>query len=130
MSGADDSPLSVPGKSELFLENKLKFVKTTVYVIKGLQCNLLGLKELRELGLLAVENNVCKIECHHHGHRAKDCPKKVKCGSAEHPLEDALEDLPKGGKSFSEGTKRSSAKAPSVIPHEVWYYCFSSNYSQ
>ena len=55
LSGADDSPLSVLGKSEVFLENKLKFVKTTVYVIKGLQCNLLGLKELRKLGLLAVE---------------------------------------------------------------------------
>ena len=40
----------------------MKFAKTTVYVIKGLQCKLLGLSELRKLGLLAVENNVCKIE--------------------------------------------------------------------
>ena len=112
LSGADDSPLSVLGKSEVFLENKLKFVKTTVYVIKGLQCNLLGLKELMKLGLLAVENNTCRIECHHHGHRVKDCPKKAKSGSAEHPLEEC----PKGGKSFSGGTERSSAEAPSVIP--------------
>ena len=40
----------------------MKFAQTTVYVIKGLQCNLLGLSELRKLGLLTVENNVCKIE--------------------------------------------------------------------
>ena len=65
-----------------------------------------------KLGLLAVENNTCRIECHHHGHRVKDCPKKAKSGSAEHPLEEC----PKGGKSFSGGTERSSAEAPSVIP--------------
>ena len=94
------------------MENKLKFVKTTVYVITGLQCNLLGLEELKKLGLLVIENNVCRIERHHHGHRAKDCPKKVKCESAEHPLEEC----PKGGKSFSGGTKPSSAEAPWVIP--------------
>ena len=35
MAGADGSPLSVLGKSEVLLENKLKFAKTTVYVIKG-----------------------------------------------------------------------------------------------
>ena len=35
LSGADGSPLSVLGKSEVLLENKLKFAKTTVYVIKG-----------------------------------------------------------------------------------------------
>ena len=121
------TPLSVLGKSEVFLENKLKFVKTTVYVIKGLQCNLLGLKELMKLGLLAVENNTCRIECHHHGHRVKDCSKKVKSGSAEHPLEEC----PKGGKSFSGGTERSSAEAPSVIiPQEVQYCCSSSNSDQ
>ena len=62
LSGADGSPLSVLGKSEVLLENKQKFAKTTVYVIKGLQYNLLGLNELRKLGLLAVENNVCRIE--------------------------------------------------------------------
>ena len=112
LSGADDSLLSVLGKSEVFLENTLKFVKTTVYVITGLQCNLLGLEELKKLGLLVIENNVCRIERHHHGHRAKDCPKKVKCESAEHPLEEC----PKGGKSFSGGTERSSAETPSVIP--------------
>ena len=61
MAGADGSPLSVLGKSEVPLENKLKFAKTTVYVIKGSQCNLLELSELRKLGLLAVENNVRKI---------------------------------------------------------------------
>ena len=60
--GADGSLLSVLGKSKVLLENKMKFAQTTVYVIKGLQCNLLGLSELRKLGLLAVENNVCKIE--------------------------------------------------------------------
>ena len=100
LPGADDSPLSDLGKSDVFLENKLKFVKTTVYMIKGLQCNLLGLKELKKLGLLAVENNVCRIECHPHGHRAKDCPEKLKCGwcgSAEYPLEKYL----KGGEPFS-----------------------------
>ena len=126
MSGADDSPLSVLGKSEVFLENKLKFVKTTVYVIKGPQCNLLGLKELMKLGLLAVENNICRIECHHHGHRVKDCPKKVESGSAEHPLEEC----PKGGKSFSGGTERLTAEAPLVIPQEVQYCCSSSNSDQ
>ena len=62
LSGADGSPLSVLGKSKVLLENKMKFAKTTVYVIKGLQCNLLGLSELRKLGILAVENIVCKIE--------------------------------------------------------------------
>ena len=62
LSGADGSPLSVLGKSEVLLENKRKFAKTTVYVIKGLQCNLLGLNKLRKLGLLAVENKVCRIE--------------------------------------------------------------------
>ena len=54
-------------------------------------------------------------KCHHHGHWAKDCPEKLKCGwcgSAEHPLEEC----PKGGKSFSGGTKRSSAEAPSALP--------------
>ena len=112
LSGADDSPPSVLGKSWVFLENKLKFVMTTVYVIKGLQCNLLGLKELGKLGLLAVKNDVCRIECHHHGQRAKDCPKKVKSGSAEHPLEEC----PKGGKPFSGGTEHPSAETISVIP--------------
>ena len=34
--GADDFSLLVLGKSEVFLENKLKFVKIIVYVIKGL----------------------------------------------------------------------------------------------
>ena len=48
MPGADGSPLSVLGKLEVLLENKLKFAKTTVYVIKGLQCNLLRLSELKE----------------------------------------------------------------------------------
>ena len=62
LSGAEGSPLSVLGKSEVLLENKLNFSKTTVYVIKGLQCNLLVLSELRKFGSLAVENNVCKIE--------------------------------------------------------------------
>ena len=54
-------------------------------------------------------------KCHHHGHWAKDCPEKLKCGwcgSAEHPLEE----YPKGGKSFSGGTKRSSAEALSALP--------------
>ena len=48
LPGADGSPLSVLGKLEVLLENKLKFAKTTVYVIKGLQCNLLRLSELKE----------------------------------------------------------------------------------
>ena len=54
-------------------------------------------------------------KCHHHGHWAKDCPEKLKCGwhgNAEHPLEEC----PKGGKSLSGGTKRSSAEAPSALP--------------
>ena len=34
LSGVDGSPLSVLGKSEVLLENKLKFAKATVYVIK------------------------------------------------------------------------------------------------
>ena len=42
--GADGSPLSVLGKSKVLLENKLKFAKTSVYVIKGLQCNLVRLR--------------------------------------------------------------------------------------
>ena len=58
LSFADDPPLSVLGKSEVLLENKLKFTTTTVYGIKGLLCNLLGLNELRKFGLLAVENYV------------------------------------------------------------------------
>ena len=73
---------------------------------------LARIKELMKLGLLAVENNTCRIECHHHGHGVKDCPKKAKSGSAEHPLEEC----PKGGKSFSGETERSSAEARSVIP--------------
>ena len=44
------------------MENKLKLAKTTVCAIKGLQCNLLGLSELKKLGLLAVKLNVCKID--------------------------------------------------------------------
>ena len=62
LSCADGFPLSVLGKSEILLENKLKFAKITVCVIKELQCNSLGLSKSRKLGLLAVENNVCKIE--------------------------------------------------------------------
>ena len=62
MSGADDSLIPVLGKSEVLLKIKLKFAKTTVYVIKRLQCNLLRLKKLIKLGLLAVENNVCRIK--------------------------------------------------------------------
>ena len=55
-----------------------------------------------------------RIEFHHHGHWAKDCPEKQKCdwcGSAEHPFEEC----PKSGKSFSGETKRSSAAAPLMI---------------
>ena len=49
------------------MENKLKFVKTTVYVIKGLQCNLLGLKELMKLDylrlkIIRVELNVTTMD--------------------------------------------------------------------
>ena len=62
LSGADGFPLSVLGKSEVFLENKLKLAKMTVYVIKGLQCNLLRISELKKLVLLAVKFSVCKIE--------------------------------------------------------------------
>ena len=62
LSGADGSPLSVLGKSEVRVENKLKLAKTTVCAIKGLQCNILGLSELKKLGLLAVKLNVCKID--------------------------------------------------------------------
>ena len=54
-------------------------------------------------------------KCHYHGHWAKDCPEKLKCGwsgNAEHPLEECL----KSGKSLSGRIKRLSAEAPSALP--------------
>ena len=62
MSGAEGSPFSVLGKSDVLLENKLKFTKTTVHINNGSQVNSLGLSKLRKLSLLAVKNNVCKVE--------------------------------------------------------------------
>ena len=40
LTGAKGSPVSILGKSEVLLKNKLKPVRTIVCVIKGLQCNL------------------------------------------------------------------------------------------
>ena len=62
LSGANGSPLSALSKSEVLLKNKLKFAKTIVYVIEGLQCNLVELSKLWNPGLLAVEHNLFKIE--------------------------------------------------------------------
>ena len=62
LSGADNSPLPVLGRAEVVLESKLKSTKASVYVLKGSRFNLLGLRELRNLSLLAIVNAVCKDE--------------------------------------------------------------------
>ena len=62
LSGADGTPLSVLGRTEVLLESKLKHTRATVYVLKGARFNLLGLCELRNLSLLAIVNVVCKDE--------------------------------------------------------------------
>jgi molybdopterin-binding protein len=57
---ADGSLLNVLGKANIAIESKYKSIQTDVYVLKGSKVNLLGLKELRNLNLIAVnDNTVC-----------------------------------------------------------------------
>ena len=62
LSGADDFLLSVLGRAEVILESTLKSTKASVYVLKGSRFNLLGLRKLKNLSLLAIVNAVCKDE--------------------------------------------------------------------
>ena len=62
LTGADNSQLSVIGKAEVLLESKLKKTSACLYVLKGSKSNLLGLRELKNLSLLAVVNAVSKAE--------------------------------------------------------------------
>lgn len=57
---ADGSKLDVVGEANVSIKSKHKSIDTTVSVVKGAKRDLLGVEQVRDLGLLAIVNAVCR----------------------------------------------------------------------
>jgi len=60
--GAGGEELDVMGEADVSIRGKLKpnIAVATVYVVEGAKRNLLGIEQIRSLGLLAIVNSVCE----------------------------------------------------------------------